>query len=454
MPQARCCQGFSRSQFLRRSAAVAGQGLPAIEPGMPLPAGTGLSRRSFLMRTAGVALSIYGASALAPEAFEQGIAEAAAAAPSQPVLLSVFMAGGADSLSILAPVGDPLYPTLRPGLKLDPGSGTTFSEDTRLMWAADAAPLATLHGEGKVTVMPAIAYDHPDQSHFTSRHYWEVGVLDPFARLGWMGRYLDRYGSQTNPLQGLSLDSSLSPSLAPQGVPVAAVESPSSYTFDARNVWSPIDDRMREAFESLAHLYTPDPSLAYARGAQSNAAQLRRQLEPFSSFTVPAGYPNTNFARQLASLAGMLAIGLPLRCVTMGAPGGYDTHADQAGSLANNLRETSDALLAFQRDLESKGLADRVLTHVWTEFGRRPEENGSAGTDHGAAGLSLLIGTRAHGQMVGEYPGLAQLDQQDNLRATSDFRAVYCALLEQWFAADAAAVIPGASAFARPQLVT
>ncbi len=322
------------------------------------------------------------------------------------------------------------------------------------MWAPDAAPLATLHGEGKVTVMPAIAYDHPDQSHFTSRHYWEVGALDPFARLGWMGRYLDHNGSASNPLQGLSLDSSLSPALAPQAVPVAAVESPSSYDFDARNVWSPIDDRMREAFESLGQLYTPDPTIGYARGAQANAAQLRRQLEPFSSFSVPAGYPDTGFARQLASLAGMLAIGLPLRCVTMGAPGGYDTHADQAGALANNVKETSDALLAFQRDLEAKALDGRVLTQVWTEFGRRPAENGSNGTDHGAAGLSLLIGSRAHGTMVGEFPGLAQLDQQDNLRATSDFRAVYCGLLEQWFAADAAAVIPGASSFARPQLVT
>ena len=85
-----------------------------------------------------------------------------------------------------------------------------------------------------------------------------------------------------------------------------------------------------------------------------------------------------------------------------------------------------------------------MVTLVWSEFGRRPEENGSAGTDHGAGGNAFLIGSRARGQMVGEWPGLETLDEDDNLRATSDFRAVYCSLLEGWFGVDAGAVIPGA----------
>jgi uncharacterized protein (DUF1501 family) len=109
-------------------------------------------------------------------------------------------------------------------------------------------------------------------------------------------------------------------------------------------------------------------------------------------------------------------------------------------------------VLAFQRDLEARGLADRVLITLWSEFGRRPEENGS-GTDHGAAGTAFVVGSKAKGQMVGEFPGLAQLDDDDNLRATSDFRAMYCSLLEQWFGFDSARVIPGAASFARPALV-
>jgi uncharacterized protein (DUF1501 family) len=142
-----------------------------------------------------------------------------------------------------------------------------------------------------------------------------------------------------------------------------------------------------------------------------------------------------------------------MRAVTIRAAGGYDTHSDQAPDLEGNLRETCEGLLAFQRDLEARGLADRVLTEMWSEFGRRPEENGSAGTDHGAAGCAFVIGSKAQGEMVGEFPGLANLDANENLRVTSDFRAMYCSLLEQWLGQDAGPIIPGASGFARPTLV-
>ncbi len=148
----------------------------------------------------------------------------------------------------------------------------------------------------------------------------------------------------------------------------------------------------------------------------------------------------------------MIAGDLPLRCVAITAPGSYDTHSNQATALSNGLQQTFDALLAFQRDIEARGIADRVLVKVWSEFGRRPQENGS-GTDHGAAGSAFLIGTRAKGQMVGQFPGLSVLDPQQNLRSTADFRALYCGLLEQWLDTDAAGVIPGASGFTRPVLL-
>jgi uncharacterized protein (DUF1501 family) len=175
-----------------------------------------------------------------------------------------------------------------------------------------------------------------------------------------------------------------------------------------------------------------------------------------NNYGSPVQYPqvNSGFPRQLAGLAAMLAAKLPLRCVAVTAPGEYDTHSDQPQALADGLDVTARTLLAFQRDLEARGLADRVLTLVWTEFGRRGEENGSDGTDHGAAGAAFLIGSRARGKMVGEFPGLSNgLDRDGNLRPTSDFRGVYSALLEQWLGADAGGVIPGARSFARPALV-
>src|SRR5688572_2244529 len=107
------CSGYTRSEAMRRNLARPGAGLPAIEPGMPMPAGTGLSRRSLLLRGAGLALAVYGADKLVPQAFEEGIAQAAAL-PAEPVLVSIFMSGGADGLNILAPTEDATYRSLRP----------------------------------------------------------------------------------------------------------------------------------------------------------------------------------------------------------------------------------------------------------------------------------------------------------------------------------------------------
>jgi len=111
-------------------------------------------------------------------------------------------------------------------------------------------------------------------------------------------------------------------------------------------------------------------------------------------------------------------------------------------------------IYALKADLEARAVADRVVTLVWSEFGRRAEENGSGGTDHGAAGSAFLIGSRVAGKMVGEFPGLkAGLDKDGNLKATSDFRGVYAALLEQWLEFDAAAILPDAKRFKRPALI-
>jgi uncharacterized protein (DUF1501 family) len=451
------CEGLSRSRFLHRAAAEAGRGLPAIEPGMPLPAGTGISRRTFLTQGAGAMLAVYGASRLGVRAFDAGIAAAAGSSP-QPVLVSVFLEGGADALSVLSPQGDPLYRKLRPQLALS--GGIVFDEDDRLFWHPAAAALATLHGEQKVSVMPAIGYTNADQSHFTSRHYWEVGATSTSLQTGWLGRYLDRVGVGDNPLQGLSLDDTLAPALATAKVPVASIDGPDQYDFPSNRVWGEVESRMLAAIGAIG-TSSPDPGLQAAGSIAAQVNRLRTQLLPFQDqngkpgYTSPVAYPTSSdaFPRRLAGLAAMLGDGLPLRCVALTAPGSYDTHSNQAPALTSGLQLTADSLLAFQRDLEARGIADRVLVHVWSEFGRRAGENGSGGTDHGAAGVGFLIGTRAKGTMIGEFPGLQSLDTHGNLTATSDFRGVYAGLLEQWFATDAGAVLPGVDAFARPALL-
>src|SRR5436305_11779847 len=301
--------------------------------GMPSPAGTGLSRRSFMIRGGALALAVYGGSRLLGlDALQAGVARAAVDGTG-PVLVSVFLEGGIDSLSVLAPIGDPLYGRLRPKLAL-PGNGLTLlGADDRLGWHPAAAGIAQLYGEGKVAVMPAVGYDHPDQSHFTSRHFWEVGALDAGGRTGWLGRYLDHVGTPDNPLQGLSLDGSLAPALGSASVPVAAVAGPDDYGFWARDVWGPVEDRMLQAIGELgdAHAGTRDGALGQAAGAAAQASRLREQLAPFAqdnAITAPVDYPKSDddFPVRLKGLA---------------------------------------ALLAFQRDLEARGLADRVVIQVW-----------------------------------------------------------------------------------------
>jgi uncharacterized protein (DUF1501 family) len=460
-PRACSCTDFTRTELMRHAVAEAGKGLPVIEPGMPTPAGTGLSRRSFVARGAGLALAVYGADRISSFAFEDGIAEAAELdGATNRVLVSVFLDGGADSLSLLFPAADPRYYELRPTLAIPQSVGTPFAEDGRLRWHPSCASFAQLHAERKLTVLPAIGYTSPDKSHFTSRHYWEVGATTASLTTGWLGRYLDRVGTMDNPLQGLSLDNRLQPAIASARVPVASVDGPDRYTFvGPRQKEGALEQAMLKTVGALgsAHAKSKDPGIRYAASVARQSSDLRNQLLNLSGAgAVPPSYPQSNdgFPRRLAGLAAMLAAGLPLRCVALQAPGMYDTHANQPQELAEAIKLTGDSLLAFQRELEARGLADRVLIHVWSEFGRRARENGSDGTDHGAAGLGLLIGSRVRGQMIGEFPGLAGgLDEQGNLRATSDFRGVYGAILEQWFDVDAAAIIPNAASFVRPSLL-
>ena len=149
--------------------------------------------------------------------------------------------------------------------------------------------------------MPAIGYDDPNQSHFTSRHYWEVGELNPFGRWGWLGRYLDQPGVADNPLQGLALGWDLQPVLAATQVPVATVAEPDNYDFWTPGVWGTVEDKMLDAFGDLGEPRHERrrPRAGPPRGGGDR--RLRDQLAPFQGGSHAAGvtYPRDGFARRL-----------------------------------------------------------------------------------------------------------------------------------------------------------
>jgi uncharacterized protein (DUF1501 family) len=116
--------------------------------------------------------------------------------------------------------------------------------------------------------------------------------------------------------------------------------------------------------------------------------------------------------------------------------GGFDTHRDQAAQHAKLLHTLSESLSTYQQDLESHGLAERVITMVWSEFGRQPAENNFRGTDHGTTGPVLLLGSRVNGGIVTDA-----MTAKPQPPAATDFRRIYATLLEDWFAGPADAVL-------------
>jgi uncharacterized protein (DUF1501 family) len=422
--------------------------------------GSGLTRRQAIGGALGGALAIWAEQAMPFARVLEAASASAAGAPGAPVLVTVFLPGGCDLLDTLVPVGAfGRYADLRPGTKIDspPLLGATGLGVHPSLAQGLGGGIKGLFDAGKVGFLPGIDYANPDLSHFHSRHFWETGLVTERAAAGWLGRWLDRHGSRENPLQGLTLGSTLSPVLATGSAPVAALESPSDVALDVWDIGGLQERQMLHAWERLAeapagHAVGPRAVhtaalLAKQVGDQLAAYAERNGVDPLAP---PVAYPQDDrLGARLSRLAALIAQPLGIRLAALDADGQFDTHDNQPTDLADGLSSVSQSLAAFQADLEARGVADRVLTLVWSEFGRRPQGNESSGTDHGAGGVAWVQGTRAASGILTDYPSLTALDREDNLRVTVDFRKVYASLIEGWLGTDASEVIPNAGAYGR-----
>ncbi|MDW5593780.1 DUF1501 domain-containing protein [Conexibacter stalactiti] len=422
-----------------------------------------MTRRQIVGGGLGGALAIWAGRAMDFGGLIEAATADAAAAPGNRVLVTVFLPGGADLLDTLPPVGQyGTYADLRPGTKIgDPPllGGTGLAIHPSLTQGTGGG-VKGLYDAGKVGFLPGIDYANPDLSHFHSRHFWETGLITDRAAPGWLGRWLDRNGSRENPLQGLTLGSTLSPVLATGSAPVAALESPGDVGLE---IWG-VDDKPRahlmNAWEELAHHANGGVGPQAVRNSALLAKRVGDQLAPYKEqdgkdpLAPPVAYPeDDHFATRMSRLAALIAQPLGVRVAAVQAEGEFDTHDNQPEDLAAGLRSVSQGLAAFQADLDARGLADRVLTLVWSEFGRRPKGNESAGSDHGAGGIAWVQGNHAASGILTDYPSLTSLDREDNLRVTVDFRKVYASLIEGWLGTDADEVIPRAGAYGRLALV-
>jgi len=422
-----------------------------------------ISRRSLLKLGIGATASIYAARALPLVEQLEAAAAAQAAAPNAPVLVNVFIPGGLDLLDTLVPLHDAgRYADLRPSLHIAdavPLGDRRFGVHPALTQGLDGG-LKGLADRGELGFIAGIDYANPDLSHFNSRHFWETGIISLRADSGWLARWTERHGTADNPFNAVSMSGTLSPLLRGTRAPVAAIESPAAAQVWIPGLWGPHLERTLKHYAALAAPRPKAPGPAAVNAAIRQSRVVAQRLAPFAQedgkpdpLAAPVAYPEGDgFPKRLQRLAGMLAQPLGIRVATVQADGDFDTHDNQRAVLSRDLGALSQALAAFQADLRARGLAGRVLTFVWTEFGRRPEEN-AGGTDHGAGGLAMVMGARARGGLLGEYPSLSRLDRDDNLQVTTDFRAVYASLLEQWLGSAADEVLPDAAGLGRLQLV-
>ena len=434
----------------RRAAAEAGRGLPAIEPGMPLPAGTGLTRRSFLARSAGLALAVYGAGCARPAPFEEGIASAATGAGEAGARLDLPRRRRRLALAAL-PGRRPALPAAAPEARAAAGAGPAVRRGPAPALAPGARaarPARTARARSSSLPGDRLHAPRPVALHLAPLL---GGRRDRPAACAPAGSAATSTVSATpdNPLQGLSLDGQLAAGARDrERCRSPRSTGPTATTSGRRGVWGEVEERMLDA---LAHARR-------ARGAPTRRSQAASAVDAWQSHRLrtaaaavrrrqgvhePGRRTRQSTTRSRSGWPGSRRCsppGLPLRCVALSAPGAYDTHADQAGDLAEGLELTADVAARLPaRPRGARARRPRARRTSGRSSGGAREENGSAGTDHGAAGIGFLIGTRAAGGDGRRVPGPGGTasTRTATCAPTSDFRGVYCALLEQWLGVDA-----------------
>jgi uncharacterized protein (DUF1501 family) len=438
--------------------------------------GSGLSRRSLLRNGVVGLAAVYGASNLSwGQVWESAVANAAV--PMQKSIVVIYLNGGNDGLNMFVPT-DPTqyaaYQSLRSNIARQVGPsgggkvGTKLMPGTNPLQLAFANPLVstagggdngdtrgfdTLYGDGTggpgsdLAVFPAADYFPPNLSHFESRDFWFAGALQGLPT-GWLGRWLDHYGSPTNPLQAVSIDSSLSKQIRSSSAPVCALAGLTGSRFTVPNVDSQTANPNAEVAKLAAvPASAGNDALQRARGIYGLTVDVSNQVSSLSIGPNSAGYPvNSDLSRKLQLAATLLSSGLGTRVVTVDW-GSFDTHGSQVMSQDPQFATLSRALAAFKADLTARGIEQNVITLVFSEFGRRAQSNDSAGTDHGAGGAMMVLGSQVRGGVAGEHPGVTSLDQDGDLVVKTDFRTVYQSIISEWLGGDPAAVLPGGGGF-------
>lgn len=351
------------------------------------------------------------------------------------VLVVIQLSGGNDGLNTIIPWSNRRYYELRPTLGI-PETQILKIDDSLGMHPA-LVGLHELYKEGKVAVVQNAGYPKPNRSHFKSMEIWQSGSPESSLKHGWLGRHFDTK-IKTGPLNpvvaiGLSTEKPRALNAAEASIPCFASLA------DIQNmVGEPDAEKMLRQIQGADAKAGSDTRVVQQanKTALDAMAMLRDKL---SQFIPKQTYGTDAFGNGFKQIAQLVAASPQTRAIYFSA-GGFDTHARQAETHQRLLKGFGDAMLAFQREMEAIGKADKVITLVFSEFGRRSYENASGGTDHGAAAPMFLVGKHIKGGMYGPIPNLSDL-QDGDLKFTVDFRQVYATALEDWMGGDAGAVL-------------
>lgn len=410
----------------------------------------GLDRKDLLERGVGLWVGASMLAGLSTRSLLEAAVAQAADDPNAPIFVSLYLDGGNDGLNTLVPLKDPKYPELRSRVGIDRAATLPLNDTDEFGWNPACAGLQRLYDAGKVAVLPSVDYAEPDLSHFNSYRYWWTGVPGADGvRTGWLGRTLDAMGNYANPLQGVSVSWGFDPILTAKKAPTATVYDPDDFDFWVPGVWG---NGYEEPFRQAIKGRHKSKAVSAMRAGYRTTFGVKDRLDPIQTPEgtepppTPEAYPDSELGNAMKNLGRMLGAGLGIQVAALSSEGRFDTHDSQEAEHTRLIGDLSDSLSAFQADIEARGLGNRVVTLVWSEFGRRPQDNESAGTDHGAGGLCLLVGNKANGGIRSEFPGLSVLDRDDNLRVTTEFPHLYATILEGHLGVEAARVLPGIDA--------
>lgn len=406
------------------------------------------TRRQFIKRSAQfVSLSV-----VLPRVWlTNAHAQALTSDPNRRTLVVIQLLGGNDGLNTVIPYTDSRYYSLRPslalkesGLKDSQGRSTMISNKFALN--PNLEKIKEIYDQNKVAIVQGVGYPNPSGSHFESTDIWQTANESGKGR-GWLGRYADQTVTDPSELAAVAIGSALPKSLSadrvvtPNLIPTAL----SAFDFETDLQFPSNRSNRLSVFKANVSRSFPTESFSssIARSGLVTINNVERIKAAASGFASSVTYPQNELLASSLKLAAQIMSAIPEANLLYVPWGFFDHHSDQARFHPLYLKQYSEAVKAFYDDLTERGLADNTVMLQWSEFGRRPQENGSAGTDHGAASSLFIMGNSIRGGLYGQQPSLAaiDLDSTGNMKFNVDFRAVYATILDKWLGADSQSIL-------------